>query len=100
MEHSGLVALLAEDRLTDLALMYRLFSEVSGGVALLKGVLCAYVKERGKAITTDEEKAKNPISFVQELIDLRDKFEAPITTSFKADKSIKVDVNKVHLFSH
>ena len=94
MEHSGLVALLAEDRITDLALMYRLFSEVSGGISLLKGVLCAYVKERGKAITTDEEKAKNPISFVQELIDLRDKFEAPIAASFKGDKSIKVDVNK------
>ena len=50
MEHSGLVALLRDDKHADLARMHALFRRVDGGLALLRAGLGDHVKEMGAAL--------------------------------------------------
>lgn len=95
MENSGLVALLRDNKYEDLARMYTLFKRVDGGLNLLRTVMSDHIKETGKALVADPEKGKDPVEFVQRLLDERDTYEAIITKAFADDKTFRNALNQV-----
>lgn len=97
MENSGLVALLRDDKYEDLGRMYSLFKRVEGGLALVRTIMSDYIKETGKQLVQDPEKTKDPVEFVQKLLDERDKYEAIVTRSFNDDKTFRNALNQVRL---
>uniref|UniRef100_A0A8D8NJT0 Cullin-4A n=1 Tax=Culex pipiens TaxID=7175 RepID=A0A8D8NJT0_CULPI len=80
----GLDLLLEENRLTDLTLLYSLFSRVKNGTIELCASFNAYIKKKGRTIVIDPEKDK---SMVQDLLDFKDKLDNIVTKCF--DKNEK-----------
>lgn len=76
----GLDTLLEENRVSDLLLLYQLFSRVRNGLADLCLALNQYIKKRGRAIVIDPEKDK---TMVQELLDFKDKIDNIINKCFQ-----------------
>lgn len=79
----GLDQLLDENRVTDLGLLYQLFSRVKDGLKELCSAFSAYIKKTGKLIvvnpTNDAEKDKD---MVQHLLDFKDKIDNIIEVCF------------------
>lgn len=94
MEHSGLIPMLRDDKYEDLARMYQLFRRVDGGALLIRTVMGDYVKEIGKQLVQDPEKSKEPVDFVQNLLDERDKYDRIVTQSFSDDKTFRNALNQ------
>ncbi|KAG7671586.1 hypothetical protein KSW81_003717 [Nannochloris sp. 'desiccata'] len=97
MEGSGAVHLIEHDEYDPLGRMYSLFTRV-GADAELRGVVSSHLREVGKQLVTDPERVKDPVDFVQRLLELRDKYEALITRSFAGDKTFQTAVNQA--FEH
>uniref|UniRef100_J3MQR9 Cullin family profile domain-containing protein n=1 Tax=Oryza brachyantha TaxID=4533 RepID=J3MQR9_ORYBR len=93
MENSGLVKMLVEDRYEDLTMMYILFQRVPDGHSTIKSVMNSHVKETGKNMVTDPERLKDPVDFVQRLLNEKDKYDSIVTTSFSNDKSFQNALN-------
>ncbi|KAG8086869.1 hypothetical protein GUJ93_ZPchr0010g7500 [Zizania palustris] len=93
MENSGLVNMLVEDRLEDLTRMYNLFQRVHDGHSTIKSVMTSHVKETGRNMVTDPERLKDPVYFVQKLLNEKDKYDSIVTTSFNNDKSFQNALN-------
>lgn len=70
--HKGLSTLLDENRVTELALLYQLFSKVKGGLLILLQFWREYIKTFGSEIVCTPEKDKD---MVQELLDFKDKMD-------------------------
>ncbi|KAK7898323.1 hypothetical protein WMY93_019176 [Mugilogobius chulae] len=70
--HKGLSTLLDENRVTELALLYQLFSKVKGGLLTLLQFWREYIKSFGSEIVCTPEKDKD---MVQELLDFKDKMD-------------------------
>uniref|UniRef100_UPI0037E76AB4 cullin-4A isoform X1 n=1 Tax=Semicossyphus pulcher TaxID=241346 RepID=UPI0037E76AB4 len=68
----GLSTLLDENRVTELALLYQLFSKVKGGLPTLLQFWRDYIKSFGGEIVCTPEKDKD---MVQELLDFKDKMD-------------------------
>uniref|UniRef100_A0A8C6TRH5 Cullin-4A n=1 Tax=Neogobius melanostomus TaxID=47308 RepID=A0A8C6TRH5_9GOBI len=68
----GLSTLLDENRVTELALLYQLFSKVKGGLPILLQFWREYIKSFGSEIVCTPEKDKD---MVQELLDFKDKMD-------------------------
>uniref|UniRef100_A0A4W6D7T9 Cullin-4B n=1 Tax=Lates calcarifer TaxID=8187 RepID=A0A4W6D7T9_LATCA len=68
----GLSTLLDENRVTELALLYQLFSKVKGGLLTLLQFWRDYIKSFGGEIVCTPEKDKD---MVQELLDFKDKMD-------------------------
>ncbi|KAL5222420.1 hypothetical protein ABZP36_027133 [Zizania latifolia] len=93
MENSGLVNMLVEDRFEDLTRMYSLFQRVHDGHSTIKSVMTSHVKETGRNMVTDPERLKDPVDFVQKLLNEKDKYDSIVTTSFSNDKSFQNALN-------
>ncbi|CAH9084543.1 unnamed protein product [Cuscuta europaea] len=93
MENSGLVNLILDDKYDDLGRMYNLFRRVSNGLSLLKDVMTSHVREIGKQLVTDPEKSKDPVDFVQRLLDEKDKHDRIINKAFNNDKMFQNALN-------
>ncbi|KAH7436226.1 hypothetical protein KP509_05G009200 [Ceratopteris richardii] len=93
MENSGLVHMLIDDRYEDLGRMYSLFKRVSGGLGLVRDVMTSHLRETGRQLVTDPEKLKDPVEFVQRLLDEKDKYDKIITTAFINDKTFQNALN-------
>ncbi|TVU42989.1 hypothetical protein EJB05_09418 [Eragrostis curvula] len=87
MENSGLVNMLVEDRYEDLTRMYSLFHHVAEGHSTIRSVMASHIKETGKSLVTDPERLKDPVDFVQRLLNEKDKYDNIINVSFSNDKS-------------
>lgn len=75
----GMDNLMEENRISDLLLLYQLFSRVKNGVAELCTAFNAYIKKKGRTIVIDPEKDK---SMVQDLLDFKDKMDYIVNTCF------------------
>lgn len=75
----GLDYLLEENRLSDLSLLYTLFSRVKNGTIDLCSNFNLYIKKKGRTIVIDPEKDK---SMVQDLLDFKDKMDNIVKTCF------------------
>ncbi|XP_062191598.1 cullin-3B-like [Phragmites australis] len=87
MENSGLVNMLVEDRYEDLTRMYSLFHHVPDGHTTIRSVMTSHIKVTGKSLVTDPERLKDPVDFVQRLLNDKDKYDNIINVSFSNDKS-------------
>lgn len=94
MENSGLVPLLRDDKYEDLGRMFALFRRVEGGLALIRSTMADYVRDVGKALVQDPEKCKDPVTFVQSLLEQRDKYDKLITAAFCDDKTFRNVLNQ------
>ncbi|XP_058450811.1 cullin-3-B isoform X2 [Malaya genurostris] len=89
MENSGVVYMLKNTKTEDLACMYKLFSRVSGGLKTIADCVSQHLRSMGKNLVKEEESGTNPITFVQNLLDLKDRFDHFLHHSFSNDKIFK-----------
>ncbi|XP_015123952.1 cullin-4A [Diachasma alloeum] len=75
----GLSGILDENRISDLTLLYNLYSRVKNGLVELCLNFNCYIKKKGKTIVIDPEKDK---TMVQELLDFKDKMDNIVNTCF------------------
>ncbi|KAK7080376.1 Cullin-3 [Halocaridina rubra] len=89
MENSGVVHMLKNNKTEDLACMYKLMSRVNDGLRAVAECVSQHLREQGKALVAEEEGGKNAITFVQNLLDLKDRFDHFLHNSFNNDKIFK-----------
>ncbi|KAK3922428.1 Cullin-3 [Frankliniella fusca] len=89
MENSGVVFMLKNQKTEDLARLYKLLSRVSEGLKTVSQCVSTYLREQGKALVQEEEGGTNAITFVQNLLDLKDRFDKFLHESFGNDKTFK-----------
>ena len=90
MENSGVVHMLQNIKTEDLCCMYELFSRVTDGLNTVCSCVSHYLRERGRALVQEEQDScTNAVQFVQNLLDLKDRFEHFLHNSFNNDKQFK-----------
>lgn len=91
MENSGVVHMLKNQKTEDLACMYKLFGRVSDGLKTMADCVSHYLREQGKSLVQEEEHqpATNAVTFVQSLLNLKDRFDHFLINSFNNDKIFK-----------
>merc|ERR1719411_25220 len=93
MEGSGVVHMLKNNRMDDLACMYKLFGRVSDGHKTVGDCVSRYLREEGKALVTqatdEQSQQTNAITYVQNLLDLKDRFDKFLLGSFANDPYFK-----------
>ncbi|KAK6632281.1 Cullin-3 [Polyplax serrata] len=89
MENSGVVHMLKNQKTEDLACMYKLFYRVTDGLKTMSDCVSQYLREQGKALVQEENGGTNAINFVQNLLDLKDRFDHFLHNSFNTDKIFK-----------
>jgi len=103
MEQSGLVAMLDDDRRDDLTRTYALFKRVTtptSGLHVIRDILSMHVREQGKSIvdSVGDENAgdaqRDPISFVDDLLKLKDRYDRIVDDSFSSDKLFHNTLNR------
>ncbi|XP_022710351.1 cullin-3-like isoform X2 [Varroa jacobsoni] len=88
MENSGVVHMLKNQKVEDLNRMYLLFARVPEGLKCLVERVSAYLREQGRALVTDDAKG-DALSFVQSLLDLKDKMDLFLIKSFNNERIFK-----------
>ncbi|TNN85660.1 Cullin-3 [Liparis tanakae] len=89
MENSGLVHMLKNGKTDDLACMYKLFSRVPNGLKTMCECMSSYLREQGKALVSEEGEGKNPVDYIQGLLDLKSRFDRFLQESFNNDRLFK-----------
>ncbi|CAF3406218.1 unnamed protein product [Rotaria socialis] len=94
MENSGVYSMLKFSKCDDLATMYKLFERVPNGHTTIADCMSSYLREQGRALVTENaEEGKNAISYVQNLLDLKDTFDYFLKNAFNDDKIFKKRIN-------
>ncbi|TYH19247.1 hypothetical protein ES288_A05G337800v1 [Gossypium darwinii] len=93
MENSGLVNMLLNDKHGDLGRMYNLFRRVPNGLAMIRDVMTSHLRETGKQLVTDAESLKDPVEYVQRLLDEKEKYDGIISLAFSNDKTFQNALN-------
>ncbi|KVH96147.1 cullin-3A-like [Cynara cardunculus var. scolymus] len=93
MENSGLINMLVDDKYEDLRRMYNLFHRIPNGLSTIREVMTSYLREIGKQLVSDPEKLKDPVEFVQCLLNEKDKYDKIITLAFNNDKTFQNALN-------
>lgn len=75
MENSGLIWMLRNDRIQDLRLMYTLFKDIDKGEDVLRSDLKQEVLERGTELVQNPENASNPVTLINAILALKDKYD-------------------------
>lgn len=91
MENSGVVHMIKNTKTDDLACMYKLFSRLNDdALKTIAEAVSGYLREQGRSlVTTKDDEQPNPITFVQNLLDLKDRFNHFLVHSFNNDKIFK-----------
>ena len=93
MEGSGVVHMLKNNRIEDLLTMYKIFGRVSDGHKTIGECVSRYLREEGKALVTQstEETSQqtNAVTYIQNLLELKDRFDNFLINSFQNDKYFK-----------
>ncbi|CAK1549901.1 unnamed protein product [Leptosia nina] len=89
MENSGVVHMLMHTRTVELACVYKLLSRVQEGLRTVADAVSAHLREQGRALVTDTHHNTNAIAYVQNLLDLKDRFDHFLHNSFNNDKIFK-----------
>ena len=88
MENSGVVFMLINTKIEDLACMYKLLARVSEGHKIMAECLSEHLRAKGKALV-EENGQTNAIVYVQNLLDLKDRFDKFLMGSFANDPYFK-----------
>ncbi|XP_063976501.1 cullin-3 [Diachasmimorpha longicaudata] len=90
MENSGVVHMLKNQKTDDLGCMYKLFSRVSDGLRTVCECVSQFLREQGRSmVQEDQEATTNAVHFVQNLLDLKERFDHFLHYSFNNDKIFK-----------
>ncbi|XP_028320345.1 cullin-3-like isoform X2 [Gouania willdenowi] len=89
MENSGLVHMLKSGKTDDLAFMYKLFSRVPNGLKTMCECMSSYLREQEKALMAEEGEGKNPVDYIQGLLDLKSRIDQFLQESFNNDGLFK-----------
>ncbi|KAG8228590.1 hypothetical protein J437_LFUL009295 [Ladona fulva] len=115
MENSGVVHMLKSQKTEDVGCMYKLFGRVTDGLKTMAECVSAYLREQGRALVQEDDHYQqqqaasssgtgsqhsatssgspgggtNAINFVQNLLDLKDRFDHFLHNSFNNDKIFK-----------
>eukprot|EP00850_Spirogloea_muscicola_P000165 SM000001S04567 [mRNA] locus=s1:981996:985237:- [translate_table: standard] len=98
MANSGLVSMLLDDKTDDLARMYTLFRRVPGGLQIVRDVMAGHLRETGRQLMTDPDRAKDPVEFVQRLLEEKDKYDRLVGGPLANDKTFQNALNSA--FEH
>ena len=93
MENSGFEYLLNENKQKDLSNFYSLLNRVPSTLELLREFVHEYVKKHGFKAIADQEVVKDPINFVQKVLEIKIKFNDLLTNSFNSDKKLMKRIN-------
>lgn len=93
MDNSGLVNMLVDDKYDDLSRMYNLFRRVPDGLSTIREVMTSHLRETGKQLVTDPDKLRDPVDFVQRLLNEKDKHDKIISAAFNNDKTFQNALN-------
>ncbi|KAL6960751.1 Cullin-3A [Sarracenia purpurea var. burkii] len=93
MENSGLVNMIMDDKYEDLGRMYSLFGRVPNGLSTIRNVMTSHIRDTGKQLVTDPERLKDPVDFVQRLLNEKDKHSKIICLAFNNDKTFQNALN-------
>ncbi|CAF3478564.1 unnamed protein product [Rotaria sp. Silwood1] len=94
MENSGVYSMLKFSKCDDLATMYKLFERVPNGHSTIADCMSSYLREQGRGLVTENaEEGKNAITYVQNLLDLKDTFDYFLKHAFNDDKIFKKRIN-------
>ncbi|CAJ0609508.1 unnamed protein product [Cylicocyclus nassatus] len=88
MEHSGVHVMLDNDRYDDLASLYTLLQRAEGGLEIMGDAISRYLRKTG-ASTVKEDRQRTPIGFIEDLLDLKERFDEFLLMSFQRDKAFK-----------
>ena len=80
--------------------MYKLFSRVDGGIPCIIQYLSSYLKETGRGMVSEEpgienSPGRNAVTYVQNLLDLRDQYNMFLDKSFSNDPLFKHAIGQV-----
>lgn len=90
MENSGVVHMLKNQKTDDLGCMYKLFSRVTDGLRTICDCASQFLREQGRSMVQEEqESTTNAVHFVQNLLDLKERFDHFLFYSFNNDKLFK-----------
>ena len=90
MENSGLVHMIKNDKISDLSMLYSMFSLTPSAFAYLRNHFSQYIVEEGKKLVGDE-KLKNE-EFVVRLIALRERIIEIYTKCMSKDPQIDLTI--------
>jgi len=65
MENSGVVYMLKNNKIDDLACMYKLLSRVSEGLKTMSDCVSQYLRELGKSLVQEQDINTNAVSYIQ-----------------------------------
>jgi len=122
MENTGLVPMLADSRIEgsvtsspfitvqqltpvfpcapDLLRMYKLYGRVSDGLDEMRRAISLFVVQSGQKINDDPSASGDAILWVQQVIELKAKFDHILEKAFEKDKNFQTTINDVcSLFS-
>ena len=86
LENSGCVCMMRDNKLADLGRMYTLFMRIPATVDIIRDCMGTSVRQVGISLVADQETTADPVLFVQQMLDLKTKFDAIITESFRNEK--------------
>lgn len=89
MENSGLVVMLRDHKVNDLKRLYNLFARVSFCLDLLRDHFGYFIVKNGEEILSQQENNKDPILFVANILQLKDKMDEIIKNAFHSDKKMQ-----------
>lgn len=103
MENSGVVHMLKNTKIEDLECMYKLFIRVPSGLETMCESTSTYLREKGKALVKEDagssehekikESGKNAVVYIQKLLDLKDRFDQFLKSSFNDDAKFKQKIS-------
>lgn len=89
MENSGVVYMLRNDKQDDLKCMYGLLARVPAGLQCMCDAMKGYIRECGKTLVDSEGDVNNTVQYVQNLLDLKERFDLFLKNSFCNDHAFK-----------
>ncbi|WKY15130.1 hypothetical protein Q1695_000553 [Nippostrongylus brasiliensis] len=88
MEHSGVHVMLSNDKFDQLASLYGLLQRVENGLTVMADAMSSYLRQTGAA-TVREDCERTPVVFVEDLLELKERFDEFLLVSFQRDKMFK-----------
>ncbi|KAK6038765.1 cullin family protein [Cooperia oncophora] len=88
MENSGVHAMLGNDEFEQLASLYGLLQRVENGLSVMADAMSGYLRQTGTA-TVREDCERTPVVFIEDLLELKERFDEFLLMSFQRDKMFK-----------
>jgi cullin 3 len=82
--------MLKSNQYEELAIMYKLYQRVPNGLSIIADCMSNYLREQGEALAIESGgRDRNISSLVQNLVDLKDKFDTCLKTALNSEKTFR-----------